>query len=70
MARIAAYREVLKRDSSQRFAIVKEFLSHDDIVSAAADSDYRWRERIWNPALTFWTFLVQVLHPVPPVGKP
>ena len=63
MARIAEYRDVLKRDSSHRFGVVREFLSHNDIVSAAAAGDYRWRERIWNPALTFWTFLVQVLHP-------
>jgi hypothetical protein len=63
MARIAKYRDVLKNDSSQRLAIVKEFFSHDDIVSAATADDYHWRERIWNPVLTFWTFLIQVLHP-------
>ena len=29
----------------------------------ATTEGYGWRDRIWNPVLTFWTFLIQVLHP-------
>ncbi|HUV67796.1 MAG TPA: hypothetical protein VMW24_28155 [Sedimentisphaerales bacterium] len=35
-------------------------MSPEDILAGA--EGYGWRDRIWNPVLTFWTFLVQVLH--------
>lgn len=38
-------------------------LSSGEILAAAANANYQWRDRIWNPVLTFWTFLIQVLHP-------
>lgn len=63
MARIAHYRDVLENDSSKRIGVLASLLSADDILTAAAVEDYHWRDRIWNPVLTFWTFLVQVLHP-------
>lgn len=62
MASIVHYRDVLKNDPSQRLTLLTNFLSADDILSAAAAEDYHWRDRIWNPVFTFWTFLVQVLH--------
>lgn len=61
MARIAYYRELLKRDWPGYLAQRTDFLSAEDILTAA--ESYVWRDRIWNPVLTFWTFLVQVLHP-------
>jgi len=62
MARIAYYRDVLKDDFSKRTAVAAGLLS-EEILAAATDADYQWRDRIWNPVLTFWTFLIQVLHP-------
>lgn len=61
MARIAYFREHLKRDWSGHLAQLGDYLSAQDILAAA--EGYLWRDRIWNPVLTFWTFLVQVLHP-------
>jgi hypothetical protein len=61
VARIAYYRELLKNDLSGRLTQVGDCLSPEDIL--ATSEGYLWRDRIWNPVLTFWTFLVQVLHP-------
>lgn len=61
MARIAYYRELLKNDLWGRLAELGDCLSPEDILAAA--EGYCWRDRIWNPVLTFWAFLVQVLHP-------
>jgi len=61
MARIAYYRDRLKRDWSGHLAQLTDYLSAQDILGAA--EGYPWRDRIWNPVWTFWTFLVQVLHP-------
>ena len=61
MARIAYYRDLLKNDGSGRLAQLADYLAAADILAAAGD--YLWRDRIWNPVWTFWTFLVQVLHP-------
>ena len=61
MARIACYRELLKRDWSGHLRQLTEYLSAQDILTAA--EGYPWRDRVWNPVWTFWTFLVQVLHP-------
>jgi hypothetical protein len=60
MARITEYRERLKEDWSGHLAQLTDYLSARDIL--AASQGYRWRDRIWNPVWTFWTFLVQVLH--------
>lgn len=61
MERIAYYRELLKNDLWGRLTPLADCLSPEDI--RATSEDYCWRDRIWNPVLTFWTFLVQVLHP-------
>ncbi len=60
MARIAYWRDLLKKDLWGRVALLGEGLSTGFVV---VPEDYHWRDRIWNPMLTFWTFLVQVLHP-------
>src|SRR4030042_2614509 len=61
MARIAYYRELLKSHWSAHLVQLTDCLSAQDILTAA--EGYPWRDRIWNPVVTFWTFLVQVLHP-------
>ena len=64
MASIAYYRELLKNDLWGRLTQVADFLSPEDILATA--EGYRWRDRIWNPVLTFWAFLIQVLNPGSP----
>jgi len=63
MASIAHCRNVLKNELFPRSEFVGQFLSERDLAEAAAQQDYEWRDRIWTPALTVWTFLLQVLHP-------
>lgn len=66
MAKIAHYRDLLKKDFLKRITLMADFFSAQDILAAAAVEGYCWRNRIWNPVLTVWTFLVQVLHPGSP----
>jgi len=63
MARIAYYRELLKNDLLRRISDVTDVLSGQELLAAVAAEGYHCRNRIWKPVLTFWTFLVQVLHP-------
>jgi hypothetical protein len=63
MASIAQCRKVLKKELFQRSEWVREYLSQEDLAAAAADANYRWRNRVWTPAQTVWAFLLQVLHP-------
>lgn len=60
MARIAYWRDLLKNDLWGRVALLGDALSTGIVV---VPEDYHWRDRIWNPMTTFWTFLIQVLHP-------
>jgi hypothetical protein len=57
------FHQILKRDLFKRIPFLREFLSAEDIRNAAVAGQYHWRERIWTPMQTLWTFLVQVLHP-------
>jgi hypothetical protein len=57
------FHQILKRDLFKRIVFLRTFLSVEDILAAAAAEHYRWRERIWTPMQTLWTFLVQVLNP-------
>jgi len=63
MASIARCRAALKSEPLDQSEFVRGYLSKDDLTKAAAAVKYRWRERVWTPAQTFWTFLLQVLHP-------
>jgi hypothetical protein len=63
MASIAQCRNVLKKELFQKSEFVREYLCEEDLTEAAAEQSYQWRDRIWTPALTVWTFLLQVLHP-------
>jgi len=63
MPRMTHFHQILKSDLFKRMPFLREFLSAEDILAAAAAEQYHWRERIWTPMQTLWTFLVQVLHP-------
>ncbi len=63
MASIARCRDALKSEPFAQSEFVREYLSQNALTAAASAAKYRWRERLWNPALTVWTFLLQVLHP-------
>jgi hypothetical protein len=62
MASIARCRDALKREPLDQSEFVRGYLSQGDLIKAAGAANYRWRERIWTPAQTLWTFLLQVLH--------
>jgi hypothetical protein len=66
MARIAHFRDCLKKDFFKYLPTLTDLLSAEDIVTAAIEANYSWRDRVWNPVLTIWTFLIQVLHPDAP----
>src|SRR5512143_4065202 len=63
MASIARCRHALQREPLDQSECARGYLSKQDLTEAATAAQYRWRERIWTPAQTFWTFLLQVLHP-------
>lgn len=63
MARMTHFHQILKRDLFKRIVFLRTFLSAKDILAAATAEHYRWRERIWTPMQTLWTFLLQVLNP-------
>src|SRR4030065_696987 len=63
MPRMTHFKQILKRDFFKRIAFIKMFLSTEEVLTAAEAEGYRWRERIWTPMQTLWTFLVQVLNP-------
>ena len=63
MASIARCRDALKSEPLDQSELVRGYLSKEDLTEAAAAANYHWRERVWTPMLTLWTFLLQVLHP-------
>ena len=63
MAGIARCRDALKSEPLDQSEFVRGYLSKEDLTEAATTAKYRWRERVWTAAQTFWTFLLQVLHP-------
>ena len=66
MTSIAHLRECLKNDLFEHLQTLQGLLSAQDIVAAAIGANYSWRDRVWNPVRTVWTFLIQVLHPDAP----
>jgi len=62
MASIAQFRKKFKDNYFAKIKFISEYFSTKDITSAITQAEYRWRDRIWNPAGTFWTFMLQVLH--------
>ncbi len=63
MTRMTYFHQILKKDFFSRITFLRNFLSSEDILSAAEAENYQWRERIWTPIQTLWTFLIQVLNP-------
>lgn len=63
MPRMTYFHKILKKDLFKRITFLENFFSTEDILATAAAEHYRWRERIWTPMQTLWTFLVQVLNP-------
>jgi len=61
MDRIAHFRRILEDNFFKKIKFCAEFLSERDILDAAAEENYRWRNRIWTHVQTLWAFLVQVL---------
>ncbi len=62
MASLAQFRKKFKDNYFAKIKFISEYLSTKDIMNAIIQADHRWRDRIWNPAGTFWTFMLQVLH--------
>jgi len=63
MARMTHFHGILKRDLFKRITFLRTFLSAKAVLADAAAQDYHWRDRVWTPLRTLWTFLVQVLNP-------
>lgn len=63
MPRMTHFHRILKRDLFKRMTFLRQFLSAEAILNAVVAEHYCWRERIWTPMQTLWTFLVQVLNP-------
>jgi hypothetical protein len=62
MASIAYYQRALKGQLGQGHKILSNAWDREQIESACRQSGYHWRDRIWNPLQTVWTFLLQVLY--------
>lgn len=62
MNSVAVYRDVFKREIGQGQKAWGEQFSAEQVEQACQAHHYRWRNRIWTPWLTMWTFLVQVLE--------
>jgi len=63
MTRITHFHQILKKDFFNRITFLRNFLSDTDIITIAESEKYHWRDRIWTPIQTLWTFLIQVLNP-------
>jgi hypothetical protein len=61
MVSIAHYARVLKSQLEDSHKILSDSWGQDQIESACRDCGHHWRERVWNPLQTVWTFLLQVL---------
>lgn len=60
MLSIAHWAGVLKKQSCQGAEKKEDFLSAGDVASACRLENHQWRERLWPPLATLWTFLMQV----------
>jgi transcriptional regulatory protein LevR len=62
MASIAHFKKILKHDFFEKIKCISDFISTQELMNATTKVNYHWRDRIWTPAQTIWTFLIQVLH--------
>jgi hypothetical protein len=61
MGSMAHFQAALKNQFFQNLQGLSAYLCPEAILAAA--EPYPWRERLWTPLRTIWTFLLQVLHP-------
>jgi hypothetical protein len=62
MATIAGGLGVLKKQVDQGPEALSSHWSGEDVQAACQACEYSWRDRVWTPVETLWTFLLQVLH--------
>lgn len=62
MSKMTYFKAVLKDTFLERLDGLGAYLRSEDILATASEH-YCWRERLWTPMQTLWTFLIQVLHP-------
>jgi hypothetical protein len=61
MSGIAYFKQILKDEFFERVELFNQFLCTEDISDVVSAAPYLWRDRIWTPMQTLWTFLIQVL---------
>lgn len=62
MSEIAYFQQILKDEFFERVELFNQFLCTEDISDVVSAAHYLWRDRIWTPMQTLWTFLIQVLN--------
>ena len=62
MSEIAYFKQILKDEFFERVELFNQFLCTEDISDVVSAAHYLWRDRIWTPMQTLWTFLIQVLN--------
>ena len=62
MGRMTHFKAVLKGEFFASLDGLDQYLRPADILATASEHS-QWRERLWTPLQTLWTFLIQVLHP-------
>lgn len=62
MGRMTHFKAVLKDEFFAHLDGLSPYLDGEDILATASEHS-PWRERLWTPVQTIWTFLIQVLHP-------
>ena len=63
MSTIARSFPALKQKIEETREVFEGYLSDPDILRACRAENHAWKDRFWGPLQTFWTFLIQVLHP-------
>ncbi len=58
MSKMTHFKAVLKDEFFARLGGLSPYLRPEDIL-AVASQHYHWRERLWTPLQTVWTFLIQ-----------
>src|SRR3972149_5449823 len=61
MVSIAYHGRLLKGQLEHSHRVLSDCWDQDQIETACRACGYRWRDRLWNPLQTVWTFLLQVL---------
>jgi hypothetical protein len=62
MSKMTHFKAVLKDDFFTKLSELGQYFHPEDLLATASEHR-QWRQRLWTPLQTLWTFLVQVLHP-------